>query len=67
MVSISRLIIGGIFILIGALIFIFYFFNWSGFIFASLMVVLGIVILLNKNEDKIEERKDKLKSTNKNE
>ena len=67
MVSISRLIIGGIFILIGALIFIFSFFNWSGFIFASLIVVLGIVILLNKNEDKIEERKDKLKSTNKNE
>jgi len=52
---------GLILILIGVLIFILSFFNWVGLLFSIIALILGIIIFLNKAEDKIEGRKDKTK------
>ncbi len=59
MVSISRLIAGIFFILLG-IFFIGLSFVETLFIliYGIPLIVVGIVLLLNKNEDKIEERLD---------
>lgn len=57
--SISRLIAGGI-ILIGGIFFIILsiFTVWWMLFYGIPLSILGILLLLNKNEDKIEKRKD---------
>ncbi len=62
MVLISRLITGIIFILVGVTFLFIPFFGW---IYGLILLVVGLIILLNKSEDKIEQRKDiKTKMTN---
>jgi uncharacterized membrane protein len=57
--SISRLIIGLICLLAGIFFFILSIFTgWWMIFYAIPLALLGIAILLNKNEDKIEQRKD---------
>ena len=58
MVAISRLIIGGILVLIGLLLIGASFFNLGSVIAGFLVLIFGIIILLNKKEDEIEQRKD---------
>jgi hypothetical protein len=59
MVSISRLIIGLIFLLAGIFFIVLAIFTvWWMLIYGIPLVILGIVILLNKHEDRIEKRKD---------
>lgn len=59
MISISRLVIGVVFILGGIVLTVVSFFSSFIFLIYSIpLIVLGIVLLLNRNEDKIEERKD---------
>ena len=71
MMSISRLIVGLLFILFGiALIILSFFTHWLMLIYGIPLLIIGIVLLLNKNEDKIEQRKDMMKGgklRNKNE
>lgn len=57
--SISRLIAGGI-ILTGGIFFIILsiFTVWWMLFYGIPLSILGILLLLNKNEDKIEKRKD---------
>jgi membrane-bound ClpP family serine protease len=61
-VSLSRLIAGVFLILGGASLVIVSFFKtfWM-LIYALPMLIIGIVILFNKSEDKIESRKDLVK------
>jgi c-di-AMP phosphodiesterase-like protein len=62
----SRTITGGI-ILILSLVLIgitVFFMNWVSLIYGIILLILGFYIFLNKNEDKIEKRKD-LKGGNK--
>lgn len=48
--------------ILGGLILLFLtFWNIVGGIYGLIILILGIIILLNKNEDKIEKRKDLLK------
>lgn len=57
--SISRLIIGLLFILAGIILTVVCFFsNFFFLIYSIPLMIIGFVILLNKNEDKIERRKD---------
>lgn len=66
MISISRLIVGVVFILGGIVLTVLSFFSSFVFLIYSIpLIVIGIVLLLNKNEDKIEERLDGGKSLNK--
>ena len=59
MISISRLVAGIIFILGGIALGIVSFFSTFIFlIYAIPLIIIGIVLLLNKNEDKIEDRLD---------
>jgi predicted phage tail protein len=59
MVSVSRLIAGIFFVIAGAGLTAFSF-NESFFllIYGIPMIIVGVVLLLNKNEDKIEARLD---------
>ena len=54
------LILGGIGFAIGSL-----FSTFTFLIYSAILIILGISILFNKNEDKIEERKDLNKILNK--
>ena len=57
--KISRLISGLIFLLSGMFFVVFMFFeSWELIFLATPLIIIGIVILLNKNEDNIEKRKD---------
>jgi predicted tellurium resistance membrane protein TerC len=57
--SISRLIAGLFFLVIGILFIILTIFTAWWFIFYGVILLgLGIALLLNKHEDKIEKRKD---------
>jgi hypothetical protein len=57
--NISQLIIGIVFCVVGLFLIILSFFGfWPVIFYGIILLVLGGVILLNKNEDKIEERKD---------
>ena len=57
--KISRLISGLIFLLVGIFFVVFMFFeSWELIFLATPIIIIGIVILLNKNEDNIEKRKD---------
>lgn len=59
MISISRLIMGIIFIVGGFVLTVVSFFSSFVFLIYSIpMIIIGIWMLLNKNEDKIEERQD---------
>ena len=59
MVSLSRLISGIIFILAGVFFVVLAFYEvWWIFFYGIPLILLGIVILINKSEDKIERRKD---------
>jgi ABC-type bacteriocin/lantibiotic exporter with double-glycine peptidase domain len=59
MESVSRLIIGLFFIIVGiALIIVCFFITFFFLIYAIPLLIIGIVIIFNKNEDKIEKRKD---------
>jgi len=59
MISISRLVFGILFVVGGFALTIVSFFTSLFFLIYSIpMVVVGIWMLANKNEDKIEERKD---------
>lgn len=59
MVSVSRLITGLFLIVGGIVLTVVSFFSSLIFLIYSLpMIVLGIWLLVDKNEDKIEERKD---------
>ena len=59
MISIIRLVAGIIFILGGIALGIVSFFSTFIFlIYAIPLIIIGIVLLLNKNEDKIEDRLD---------
>lgn len=65
MVSLSRLISGIFFILAGVFFIVLAFYEvWWVFFYGLIPIILGIVILINKNEDKIEERKDLNKTKN---
>ena len=65
MVSLSRLISGIVFILAGVFFIVLAFYEvWWVFFYGLIPIILGIVILINKNEDKIEERKDLNKTKN---
>lgn len=58
-ISLSRLIIGLIFLIAGIFFLILFIFTvWWMIFYGVPLFVLGLVILLNKNEDKIEKRKD---------
>ena len=58
-ISLSRLIAGWAFMLIGILFLILsIFISWGMIIYCASFLVIGIVLLLNKDEDKIEKRKD---------
>jgi len=57
--SISRLIVGWIFLIAGIIFIILSTFTtWWMLFYGIPLLVLGIALLLNKNEDKIEKRKD---------
>lgn len=59
MLNTSRLIIGILLMIVGAFFLILSLFEaWGMIFFSVLLLVMGIIILLNKNEDKIEKRKD---------
>jgi len=56
---ISKLIAGLFFLGTGFFLIIFSFFSaWFLIIYGIILIVLGLLILLNRNEDKIEKRKD---------
>ncbi len=56
---ISRLISGLLFLGTGIFLIIFSFFSvWFMVIYGIILILLGLFILVNKNEDKIEKRKD---------
>ena len=58
-ISLSRLIIGLVFLVGGLSCIIFAIFaTWWIIFYGIPLFIFGIVILLNKNEDKIEKRKD---------
>jgi len=58
-ISLSRLIIGLIFLIAGIFFIILTFFSvWWMFLYSIPLIGLGLWILLNKNEDDIEKRKD---------
>ena len=58
-ISAGRLVIGLIFSIIGIVLIIISIFSAWGIIFYGVsLLIIGIVILFNKNEDKIEKRKD---------
>jgi F0F1-type ATP synthase assembly protein I len=60
MISLSRLVVGIIFILFGIFFLVLTFFGPWWLVFYSIVLFgVGIAVLLNKNEDKIEEREDK--------
>jgi len=57
--EIAQFITGIFFILFGIGLFIFSFYgSWVLIIYAIFLIIIGLIIFLNKNEDKIEERKD---------
>jgi len=57
--SISRLIVGWIFLIAGIIFIILSTFTaWWMIFYGIPLFILGIALLLNKNEDKIEKRKD---------
>jgi hypothetical protein len=57
--SISRLIAGTVFLIVGIIFIVLTILAAWWFIFYGVILsVLGILLLLNKNEDKIEKRKD---------
>jgi predicted membrane protein len=57
--SISRLIIGLLLLFAGIFFIILGIFTvWWMIFYGIPLMIIGIVILLNKNEDKIEQRKD---------
>jgi len=59
MVSSSRLIIGLLFLLAGIFFSVLAIFTvWLMIVYGIPLIIIGIVILFNKNEDKIERRKD---------
>ena len=59
MINLSRLIIGIVFILFGiGIAFAGFFTSKFLLIYSVILIGVGIWILLNKNEDKIEERQD---------
>ena len=61
----SRLIIGIVLCIVGLFLIILALFGfWPVIVYGIILLVLGVVILLNKNEDKIEERKDLNKNKN---
>jgi len=61
----SRLIIGIVLCIVGLFLIILSLFGfWQVIFYGIILLVLGVVILLNKNEDKIEERKDLNKNKN---
>jgi membrane-bound ClpP family serine protease len=67
MVSISRLIAGLFFIFLGIFLIVLSFYVTFVFLIYGIpMVAVGVWLLLNKDEDKIEERKDiKIKESKK--
>lgn len=57
--NISRLIIGIILLVVGVFFILLAIFTlWWMFFYGVPFLIIGIVILLNKNEDSIEKRKD---------
>ena len=66
-ISLSRLIAGWAFMLLGIIFIILSIFvGWWMVFYGVPFFVVGLVLLLNKNEDKIEQRKDiKIKGANK--
>lgn len=58
-ISLSKLLAGWAFLLIGILFIILVFVvGWWMIFYGVVFLITGILILLNKNEDKIEKRKD---------
>jgi hypothetical protein len=58
-ISLSRLIMGLIFLIAGIIFIILTLFEvWWMIFYGIVFLVLGVVLLLNKNEDEIENRKD---------
>jgi len=58
-ISLSRLIVGLIFSIAGIFFVVLSIFTiWFVILYGLIFLAFGIVILLNKNEDKIEQRKD---------
>ena len=58
-INLSRLIVGMLFLLAGiSFIILSIFTAWWMLFYGIPLFILGIVLLLNKNEDKIEQRKD---------
>ena len=56
--TLSRTITGIILIIGGLVLSVVGFFVWIALIYGIIILAIGIFILLNKSEDKIEERKD---------
>ena len=55
----SRTITGGIILILGfVLIVVAFFGGWPALIYGIPLIILGLYILMNGNEDKIEKRKD---------
>jgi len=58
----SRLITGIVAIILGLFLFILGFFTvFVTWVYAIPILIIGILILFNNNEDKIEQRRDKIK------
>lgn len=59
MVSKSRLIVGIVFILAGlSFVFLSFFAPWWMVLYSIPLFIIGIFVLMNESEDKIEKRKD---------
>jgi membrane-bound ClpP family serine protease len=57
--TLSRTITGMILIVVGIVLLVAGFYEWTTWIYGIPILIIGLFILFNKNEDKIERRKDK--------